>query len=146
MSHCTVDRQHRGFKLHQTEKRKLETLLREFTDMLSVSDDDLGRTTIVKHQIDVGDVAPVRQPPRRLPFHQWEVVQQHVDKMLGKTESWTFQRALVLTSWTQWRSNVGMNHKTLPIALNKPHHSATKILVISNMLVRKVFPFLFNVH
>ena len=82
MSHCTVDRQHRGVKLHQTEKRKLETLLREFTDMLSVSDDDLGRTTIVKHQIDVGDVAPVRQPPRRLPFHQREVVQQHVDKML----------------------------------------------------------------
>ena len=49
---------------------------------LSVHDDDLGRTTIVKHQIDVGDATPVRQPPRRIPFHQREVVQQHVDKML----------------------------------------------------------------
>ena len=60
--------------LHRTEKRKLETLLHEFSDVLSVSDDDLGRTTIVKHQIDVGDATPVRQPPRRLPFHQQKVV------------------------------------------------------------------------
>ena len=65
--------------LHRTEKRKLEALLREFTDVLSVSDDDLGRTTIVKHQ---NDAAPVHQPQRRLSFHQREVVQQHVDKML----------------------------------------------------------------
>ena len=50
--------------------------------MLSVSDDDLGRITIVKHQIDIGDATPVRQPPRRLPFHQRQVVQQHLDKML----------------------------------------------------------------
>lgn len=39
-----------------------------------------------------------------------------------------------------------MNRKPLHIATNKPHHSATKILVVSNMLVGKVFPFLFNVH
>ena len=50
--------------------------------MLSISDDDLGRTTIIQHQIDVGTAVPVRQPPRRLPFHQRELVQQHVDKML----------------------------------------------------------------
>ena len=70
--------------LHQTEKTKLEALLHEFADMLSVSNDDLGRTTIVKHQIDLGesDATPVRQPPRRLPFNQRETVQQHVDKML----------------------------------------------------------------
>ena len=43
--------------------------------MLSVSDDDLGRITIVKHQIDIGDATPVRQPPRRLPFHQRELKQ-----------------------------------------------------------------------
>ena len=69
-------------ELHQTEKTKLEALLHEFADVLSVSDDDLGRTNIVKHQIDIGDATPVRQPPRRLPFHQRETVQQHVDKML----------------------------------------------------------------
>ena len=57
-----------------------EALLYEFADVLSVSDDDLGRTTIVKHQIDIGDATPVRQPPRRLPFHQQEMIQQHVDK------------------------------------------------------------------
>ena len=69
-------------ELHQTEKTKLEALLHEFADVLSVSDDDLGRTNIVKHQIDIGDATPVHQPPRRLPFHQRETVQQHVDKML----------------------------------------------------------------
>ena len=69
-------------ELHQTEKTKLEALLHEFADVLSVSDDDLGRTNIVKHQIDIGDATPVRQPPRSLPFHQRETVQQHVDKML----------------------------------------------------------------
>ena len=49
-----------------TEKTKLEALLHEFADVLSVSDDDLGHTNIVKHHISIGDATPVRQPPRRL--------------------------------------------------------------------------------
>ena len=69
-------------ELQHPERERLEALLHEFSDVLSVSDEDLGRTTIIQHQIDVGSAAPVRQPPRRLPFQQREVVQQHVDKML----------------------------------------------------------------
>ena len=50
--------------LYRREKIKLEALLHGFADVVSVSDDDLGHTTILKHQIDVGDATPVCQPPR----------------------------------------------------------------------------------
>ena len=35
--------------LYQTENIKFEALLHEFPDVLSISDNDLGPTTIVKH-------------------------------------------------------------------------------------------------
>lgn len=50
--------------------------------MISPHEGDLGRTNLVRHVIDTQGATPVRQPPRRLPFHRREEVKQLLDKML----------------------------------------------------------------
>lgn len=69
--------------LNDTEKERLESLLNEFKDILSI-DDDLGQTKLVYHEIDTGDARPIRQQARRLPFHQKAEVRQLLDNMLPR--------------------------------------------------------------
>ena len=68
--------------LSQTEGTALESLLRKYSDVISLHSGDLGRTGIVHHKIDTGEAHPVKQPARRLPFHQREAVKQMLDDML----------------------------------------------------------------
>src|SRR5688572_26790409 len=46
---------------------RLESLLREYHDVLSLNERNLGKTAVCLHRIDTGDAAPVRQPLRRQP-------------------------------------------------------------------------------
>ena len=64
------------------QRTALKTLLDEYADIFSSGPADLGRTGVVKHQIDTGDSPPIKQAPRRVPLHQQEVVRQHVEDML----------------------------------------------------------------
>ena len=52
------------------QRTRLKTLLDEYADAFSSGPADLGRTSVVKHQIDTGDSPPIKQAPRRVPFHQ----------------------------------------------------------------------------
>ena len=44
---------------------------------------DQGEARDVQHFIDTGDHAPIRVPPRRLPFHKRDVVQKEVEPMMA---------------------------------------------------------------
>ena len=70
--------------LSEAENEALKTLLSKFPDVISLHSNDLGRTsvTVVRHKIHTGDATPVKQPPRRLPFHQREPVRKMLDDML----------------------------------------------------------------
>ena len=94
------------------EKEKLESLLKEFEDIISVGEDDLGRTRKVYHKIDTGNANPIRQPPRRLPFHQREEVRQLLDNMLS--------RGVVEPSQGPWSS---------PIVLVKKKDGSTRFCI-----------------
>ena len=65
------------------EKEKLRALLLEFSDVVATSNEDVGQTDLMAHKIDVDGAAPVKQPPRRLPFHKREEVRKHLDQMLA---------------------------------------------------------------
>ena len=80
------------------QRTALKTLLDEYADIFSSGPADLGRTGVVKHQIDTGDSPPIKQAPRRVPLHQQEVVRQHVEDML--------QNGLVRPSTVPWASNI----------------------------------------
>ena len=52
-------------QLDTDQSLRLKELLLEFVGVFAVDDDDLGRTGLVKHTINVGDAKPVKQAPRR---------------------------------------------------------------------------------
>ena len=54
-----------GLSPEQTSK--LQGMLKDFTDVISLNDGDIGKTTLVKHRIDTQGASPIRQPVRRLP-------------------------------------------------------------------------------
>ena len=47
---------------------------------------DIGRTHLVQHHIDTQGANPVKQQPRRLPFHHREEVRQMLADMLPEKE------------------------------------------------------------
>ena len=68
-------------------KDKTETvrsLINEYKDLFATSDQDLGRTNIVRHKINTGSNIPVKQPPRRTPIAMRAEVDKHIDEMLQK--------------------------------------------------------------
>ena len=70
------------FSGNDEEKEQLRALLVEFSDVVATSNEDVGQTNLMAHKIDVDGAAPVKQPPRRLPFHKREEVRKHLDQML----------------------------------------------------------------
>ncbi|KRX32672.1 hypothetical protein T09_1046, partial [Trichinella sp. T9] len=48
----------------------LAAILRKFADVLSTSDEDLRRTSVVRHAIHTGNAKPVRCSRRCIPYHQ----------------------------------------------------------------------------
>lgn len=61
---------------------KAKALLLKYAALFSETDEDVGRTAKVRHKIETGVNAPIKQAPRRLPFHMQEEVQNHVSDML----------------------------------------------------------------
>ena len=53
-------------------------------DVFTCEGDPLGRTGLVKHCVETGNAAPIRQPPRRLPFHKRVEAQAEVNDMLDQ--------------------------------------------------------------
>ena len=80
------------------EARQLYDLLHEFSDVFSESSHDLGRTDMVKHLINTGGAAPIRQPPRRLPLAKREEAIGAVKEM--------YKQGVIEPSASPWSSPV----------------------------------------
>ena len=63
----------------------------------------LGRTDLVKHRIDVGDARPIKQPSRRLPISDQEIVNAEVERLL--------EEGLIEPSDSPWSSPVVLTTK-----------------------------------
>ena len=70
--------------LSDIELEQLRMLLCQFSSIISTSDSDIGRTRLVQHHIDTQGANPVKQPPRRLPFHRREEVKRMLNDMLAQ--------------------------------------------------------------
>ena len=90
--------------LTQTQKEQLAQFLLKFDDVFSL-DSDIGRTSLVCHSVDTGDHPPIKQPPRRIPFAQREIVSKMIEDMQQKgivqlsTSAWASQRETTLTDF-----------------------------------------------
>ena len=78
------------------EKEKLKEVLFKFEHTFARDDDELGRTDIVKHRIDVGDSRPVKQVPRRQALETRQIEQAEVSRML--------EQGIISPSSSPWAS------------------------------------------
>ena len=64
------------------EAYQLVQILLKHEKVFQHPDRPLGRSDIVQHSIDVQGHRPLKQPPRRLPYHKLEIVKAELDKMI----------------------------------------------------------------
>lgn len=76
----------------------LARLLCKYQSVFAKSSDDLGKTNLVQHQINTGNAAPIRQPPRRLPFGKRQIEKDEINKML--------ERGVIEPSTSAWSSPI----------------------------------------
>ena len=69
-------------ELNDQVAEQLKSLLKKYSKLFACSDVDLGRTTLVQHDIDTGMSPPIRQPPRRVPGGQLAEFEAEIDRML----------------------------------------------------------------
>ena len=81
----------------------VEELLKEFDDILSKGEFDVGRTQLVEHLIDTGSHRPIRQPLRRHPVAHLEIIDEKVEEMLRSD--------IIEPAASPWASNVVLVRK-----------------------------------
>ena len=67
--------------LSARDKKSLLNTLLSFPDVFNNS---LGHTSVALHKMDAGDSPPIRQYPRRLPYHHRAEVEKQVNDMLSQ--------------------------------------------------------------
>ena len=92
-----------GEFLSPPEKEALHQVVMESVDVFSCKGEPLGRTGEVKHQINTGSALPVRQGPRRLPFHHRREALKEVQDML--------EQGVIAPSKSAWASPVVLVRK-----------------------------------
>ena len=83
-SHLTELYEKASVHLSPDQASGLSKQLSEFCTVFAKDDDDLGRTNLIKHTVKTGNAAPIRVPPRRLPFQLRQEIDIQVDDMLKK--------------------------------------------------------------
>lgn len=89
--------------LHDSQSEQLAHVLCQYHNIFSVTREDFGRTSLVKHGIDTGDSRPVKQPSRRLAFAKREAEKVEIEKML--------KQGVIRPSSSPWASPVVMVEK-----------------------------------
>ena len=117
--------------LNEEEAQKVYLLLCEFADVFSEGPGDFGRADLVKHMIDTGDVAPIRQPPRRLPLNKKEEAQKAVQDMNQQGVIQPSQSALLRRKRdpSQTRSTLRRAHAAMRAPLSRDLAGNFKLLL-----------------
>lgn len=68
--------------LSADNQEKVSSLLKQYTSVFSVHDEDLGCTNLIAHEIPLTDDAPVRQRFRRIPPSDYDAVKEHIHQLL----------------------------------------------------------------
>ena len=69
--------------LSESQRGQFLSLVTEYEDIFAKDSSDLGKSGLIEHAIDTRDSKPVKQPPRRVPPYQREVIDQQLDERLA---------------------------------------------------------------
>eukprot|EP00731_Ephydatia_muelleri_P025917 Em0018g17a len=90
-------------ELNRMEQEQLYHLLMAYHDIFSISQEELGHTGRVQHEIHTGNSSPIRQHARRIPSGQREEARKLVQEML--------KRDIIQPSSSPWSSPIVLVHK-----------------------------------
>jgi len=82
----------------EPQRAELARTLREYADVFSTGELDLGETSLAAHRIDTGNANPIRQTLRRQPFHLLDKIDENVQSM--------FKAGVIEPSCSPWTSNI----------------------------------------
>ena len=109
----------------------LERLLRKQASASAAGPTDLGRTSLMYHQIDIGDSGPVRQPMRRVPQEHISVLKAKVDKLqrAGAVVPSTspFASPTILVKKNNGSKRLCIDYRKLNAVTKKDAHSLPRI-------------------
>ena len=92
-------------KVKPDVRQKFKELCERYGDTFSKNNEDIGRTKLVKMDIDTGDSPPVSSRPYTLPLKHYEWVQREIESL---------ERAGVITkSMSKWASPIVIVPKKL---------------------------------
>ena len=66
------------------QRKKLDDLFAKHIDAFTLTDDDVGYTSTITHNIHLTDDVPIKVPHRRIPPNQIEEVKRHIQKLLNQ--------------------------------------------------------------
>ncbi|XP_076101165.1 uncharacterized protein LOC143070948 [Mytilus galloprovincialis] len=89
--------------LSEEQLEKGKQLLRQYRDVFSMSDTDIGHTDAVRHRIDLTDDTPFKQRHRRIPPAMFDEVRTHLQQLLTA--------GIIRRSHSPWSSNVVLCRK-----------------------------------
>lgn len=84
--------------LEEGHREQLSALVLEFSDCFALNSSELGRTSVVTHKVNTGDHAPIKQPPRRVPFSLRSKVRELTGEML--------EQGVIQPSSSPWASPI----------------------------------------
>ena len=68
--------------LSRDKERQMQNLLKRYRPVFAATDQELGRTSVVKHHIELENKTPIRQRPYPTSHENKIKIKQHIDKML----------------------------------------------------------------
>ena len=114
-------------EVEEKYKQQLEELCMEFRDIFSTSSKDIGRTPLVKMDIDIGDSPPVYQRPYNLPLKHadWVKKELHILEEAG----------VIVKSVSPWASPIVVVSKK-----SAPGEPPKRRLCVDYQVINKLLP------
>ncbi|CAL9687324.1 unnamed protein product [Knipowitschia caucasica] len=89
--------------LETSQREALWQVLLQYKDIFALSEEEVGLTHLVQHEIDTGDAHPIKTRPRRLPLAHQAAADSAIDEMLAA--------GIIEPSDSPWASGVVMVNK-----------------------------------
>ena len=67
---------------NEQQQQSARAVIREYQHLFALTLNKLGKTSLVKHDIKLDDETPFRERYQRIPPHQYEEVNKHLQEML----------------------------------------------------------------
>ena len=98
-----------SFNLQSTEswneqqQQSARVLTKEYQHLFALTLNELGKTSLVQHDIKLDDETPFKERYQRIPPHQYEEIKKHLQEMLDI--------GAIQQSTSPWASPVVLVHK-----------------------------------